>query len=103
MTNFIFFFFVIIHDNMFTVVAVSPVLDVLPLRDIVDEYRLFKNDVCAMSFCRWWTRYVCRQLNKPVILSANAGHFGGTSNMFYILNLIKTKHKIINLHDEHTK
>lgn len=34
-----------------------------------------------MSFCRWWTRYVWRQLNRPLILSASAGHFGGTSNI----------------------
>lgn len=65
-----------------TVVDVSATFDELSSRDTDAWYRLFRNDVCAMSFWRWWTRYVWRQLNKPLILSASAGHFGGTSNIF---------------------
>lgn len=35
-----------------------------------------------MPFCRWCTRYVCRQPNKPVILLLSIpGHFGGKSNI----------------------
>lgn len=77
---------------LFTVVDVSAARsDELPLCDNVNECLLFKYDVCVMPFCRWCTRYVWRQLNKPVSLSANAGHFGGTSNIFtfYILQITK--------------
>lgn len=75
--------------SIFTVVDVSAARsDELPLCDNVNECLLFRYDVCVIPFCRWWTRYVWRQLNKPVSLSANAGHFGGTSNIFISLIVV---------------
>lgn len=72
---------------------VSAARSELPLRDnVVKECLLFKYDVCVMPFCRCCTRYVWRQLNRPVNLSANAGHFGGTSNIFGGFNIDHTMH-----------